>query len=991
MLPDSSMPTCLQTREALHLYLTHFLCEIRRRLEGRIPLPVTPCFDLDSLCAPSAFPSPPARFQNSTFSDSLDAVTIFPCPNIAEALRHSEGRLAVVGAEGSGKTMALLQAAERMAEACLQDRSSPVPIWAELSTWDRREALLPWALAGQGSLDIVLLTESGRRPLVFFLEGLDELETERPVDPRVPSYRQIKYSPQLRLLEAIRELPTEWSVVVSCRTADFEALDSRAWSGGVLELLPLPPAAVWQFLSEQGPAPIVPLRAQNEEWQENSWTPLKVTLASWALTTRGKCAITEPQREPEIGLFDNYIRGRFELEHTRLKTETDAPLAFTEAQTRQFLGRIACRMWQDLHPAAARIPCAIVQELLGGEADSERFVAFAARLGFLAPVGEAEVAFLHRSLRDACAIPILVAEFRLRNTKWHRSPTAESTLLHIGLQAIPALVEAFLENRIYSLRGFIRRLGAQAEALTPLLIPILQAGDQKARLQAASLLQEIGAHAGAATPVLIQTLNDPDKEISMSAAEALAHIRPEEPALLWFLLQTIPCEEYRLTGRALKIVCRLGAKAAAIVPTLLRILQLEESWMAHCAIEALGKIGPQYALMGLPLLRNRGRCRRSALFALLQQIGPHAVPDLLFALEHYGKDRQLRAIVALGEIGPAAREAVPALLRHLAHQNQRVRSRAARALGKIGAGAAAALPDLRESLSDNYKYVRISAAFALGNIGPQAKEAVPKLIQALQDPSEHVRMEAAAALGKIGLSAATAIPSLLNALDDSYQIVRTSASAALSRIGMPVMPHLLATIPTQSLRARREAASVLQSLGAEAIGALLRALPDQELPSRRRFLSALGRIGAEALPVLLPALQNSDPVIRAGAVCALGRIGPTARMAAPLLLKMLQEKDAATRRRAAHAMRKIAPNALPAFLQSLDSSDTLLRLRVLKILEEIGSPALPALMRALQESDEAMRLKAACALHRMGFLRDPSLPTATCPPGIETGEASLQR
>jgi hypothetical protein len=111
-------------------------------------------------------------------------------------------------------------------------------------------------------------------------------------------------------------------------------------------------------------------------------------------------------------------------------------------------------------------------------------------------------------------------------------------------------------------------------------------------------------------------------------------------------------------------------------------------------------------------------------------------------------DRTRRgAAIALGQIGPAAKDAVPALIEVLKDKDDRVRNYAASALGKIGP---AAVPALMEALKDKDINVRNAAVRALGQIGPAAKAAVPSLkAMSENDTSAYARGAAARALKQI--------------------------------------------------------------------------------------------------------------------------------------------------------------------------------------------------------------------------------------------------
>ena len=72
------------------------------------------------------------------------------------------------------------------------------------------------------------------------------------------------------------------------------------------------------------------------------------------------------------------------------------------------------------------------------------------------------------------------------------------------------------------------------------------------------------------------------------------------------------------------------------------------------------------------------------------------------------------------------------------------------AIGKVGPGAKDAVPALIDALKDKESGVRGSACFALGEIGPAASAAIPALSRVVtQDEDPEVRRAAALAIGKI--------------------------------------------------------------------------------------------------------------------------------------------------------------------------------------------------------------------------------------------------
>jgi hypothetical protein len=156
----------------------------------------------------------------------------------------------------------------------------------------------------------------------------------------------------------------------------------------------------------------------------------------------------------------------------------------------------------------------------------------------------------------------------------------------------------------------------------------------------------------------------------------------------------------------------------------------------------------------LKLLGSEEEAARQEAVEALRRMGPAVVPDLVRALRDEAWQVRNQAAVALGAIGPEAKDAVPALGEVLQEEDKYLRSQGAAALGKIGREAGAAVPILTRALRDKDEDVRREAAAALGGIGPEAKAAVPDLVELLSDGRKSVRRQAGRALREIDPEAA---------------------------------------------------------------------------------------------------------------------------------------------------------------------------------------------------------------------------------------------
>src|SRR5262249_30031976 len=138
-------------------------------------------------------------------------------------------------------------------------------------------------------------------------------------------------------------------------------------------------------------------------------------------------------------------------------------------------------------------------------------------------------------------------------------------------------------------------------------------------------------------------------------------------------------------------------------------------------------------------------------------LGP-AARDAVPALEDALRDKQeadlrMRAALALGAIGPAARSAQKSLINATADPEARVRVYAADALGRIDdTQIKLVVNGLREVLKSRAVDVRVrtTAAAFLGELGPRAAEARPELNDAAKEDDPQLREKANEALKLLG-------------------------------------------------------------------------------------------------------------------------------------------------------------------------------------------------------------------------------------------------
>lgn len=312
-----------------------------------------------------------------------------------EAFDSLSQRVLLLGVPGAGKTTTLLQFACAAAQARLDDLSQPIPLFASLHRWNPHTPLPEWMQAPLLA-EFPGISLQGQ-PLLYLLDGLDELGGERPMDPGRP--KEEKYDPRLRLLGAVAEQLHDMPVVISCREQEYEQLGEKASLKGAVTLLPLSPEQIEGFLRAQNQAALWEAVAADPSLLELARTPLLLALLSSAVGE----ALGEVRLilgSPTVHtLFDFYIKQRF------LHEGQKRVLPFDEPTTRALLGKLGASMWYYLFPAA-EMSFQNVEAIVGQ--GGQAFVAFACSMQFLRQVGSDTFQFIHLKFRDYCAVPALL-------------------------------------------------------------------------------------------------------------------------------------------------------------------------------------------------------------------------------------------------------------------------------------------------------------------------------------------------------------------------------------------------------------------------------------------------------------------------------------------------------------------------------------------------------------------------------------------------------
>ncbi|MBI3862029.1 MAG: HEAT repeat domain-containing protein [Planctomycetia bacterium] len=528
-------------------------------------------------------------------------------------------------------------------------------------------------------------------------------------------------------------------------------------------------------------------------------------------------------------------------------------------------------------------------------------------------------------------------------------------------QAIPVLVHTMTSGDAQSRDEAAATLGSAGLIAVPQLVAIVEAyaKDSESAGRAAMALALMGRHAAPAVPALIKALQSDKESLVVQAAAALGSIGPGADAALPQLRKLLYGKSSTIRLSAVRALADIGPGAADAVSDIAAALKDRDEKIRVESTRALGKIGaesrPAIPALVAALADESESVKWHAVWAL-SQIGGKAVNPLIALLD----DEKLRetAVVALGDIGAAARPAVRPFVALLAKPDlpAALRSEIILSLARIGPAADDAVPALLRTLTDEKSELRAYAAWALAHIG--ARQAVPPLVRVMTTESGSSDLSIVAPIAVLTLNPDSpfffdsAMKGVVELLGHSSASVRQEAALALAAVGKkaaPAVPHLTA------------------------------GLADPEPAVRGALLSAVAAIGpdaADALPGVIKALADPVYPVRYAASYAVGRIGPPAKVTAPLLEVNLLDSDPLLQFASAWALVNVEPDrpglagkCLEALRWGLKSSDARTREEAAQALGALGSdarPAVPDLESLKKDSDASVHKSASEALQKIG-------------------------
>jgi HEAT repeat protein len=281
--------------------------------------------------------------------------------------------------------------------------------------------------------------------------------------------------------------------------------------------------------------------------------------------------------------------------------------------------------------------------------------------------------------------------------------------------------------------------------------------------------------------------------------------------------------------------------------------------------------------------------------------GAEVVPYLVQALRSTNKYRRIFASQSLELFGVEARAAVPALIEAL--DDPATHIRAIRALGNIGPEAKQAVPSLEALLMTVDRY---AAAAALHKIDPEGSY-LRLLIDAVADP--RAGMAAISELGQLGPMATPAVDAIL-------EVLKAEAGQLVSVVDFlrKISPTNRAVIPILIEKLKKVERQGRQNIPAGSTGVYAYGYPAAAAKSDRLNIASrlvwFDPAEPHGMEIILETIRSdSDPGTRAFAAYVLRQAGPGARPAIPALKAALHDKDKTVRRAVASALKKIEPPA----------------------------------------------------------------------------------
>lgn len=210
----------------------------------------------------------------------------------------------ILGESGAGKTIALLQLAEKLVNQTEKDLTKPIPVVFNLSSWGQKNlSIEEWLIEELKNKYQVPKTWSEiwlkQEQLILLLDGLDEVSTQKQNDC-------------IQALNQFITIHNKTEMIICSRVQDYEALTEKLQLSSVICIQPLSPKQVFNFLEKGGDSlfGLKTLLQENQELVEFAQNPLILNVMSLTYQDWSTQKLLTEFRSTENRykhLFDSYI------------------------------------------------------------------------------------------------------------------------------------------------------------------------------------------------------------------------------------------------------------------------------------------------------------------------------------------------------------------------------------------------------------------------------------------------------------------------------------------------------------------------------------------------------------------------------------------------------------------------------------------------------------------------------------------------------------
>jgi HEAT repeat protein len=402
-----------------------------------------------------------------------------------DAFDHYNRRILLLGEPGSGKTITLLQFARDAIIKRRNNPSAPLPILGIIPGWnaDEQPSIAHWLAKSHGAPpNAEQIIHEGKALLL--LDGLDELGSERPVNPYQPDGE--KYDPRQRFMS---HLPENNQMLVTCRRRDYEQIGTLIELHKAITLKPLDNDQLRQYLKAQPELlAFVQSESRLQEWLD---TPLLLSYFALVYETSTDDERMSLQNFDNAAhlrekVFSEYIRQRYE--HEQRKPYHKLPFSLDTLYA--MLGQVSMKNIADWKLTANVFTISDFD--LSAGTDALQWLADLVRMNLFSPIGGERYQFVHIYLRDYFAYQFAIANLQHKN--WGIAVQCVMTLGNLGDErAIDPLIQAFPLVNVYVKATIARVLGKlRAEKAIPTLVAGFKTNDDSLKQAIADALVKIG-------------------------------------------------------------------------------------------------------------------------------------------------------------------------------------------------------------------------------------------------------------------------------------------------------------------------------------------------------------------------------------------------------------------------------------------------------------------------------------------------------------------